>query len=384
MSQGHVLVAGVTTRALAVSAARAGFTVTAVDAFGDRDLRAVAEVVLARPQSGQRYGPLEAAALAAFVPAEWVAYTSNFENYPAAVSRLSAGRHLLGNSAVILQRVRNPFELMRVLRQHGLMTPMTRSGPPRVQRCPVSWLLKPRRSGGGHGITRWFPGQPVPRTRYLQERIGGIPGSISFAADGARARVVGFSRQLIGKADFGAAPFRYCGSILGDRNSVLFPQQDQLLKRADEMANLIAREFGLVGLNGIDFIARNGVPYPTEVNPRYSASMELIERAHGISMFEVHLRACEGLLPSVPDPACLIHGKAVVFARRNLVTGELLAAIDRKWLADVPRPGELILQGRPICTIFAQARHLAACRRFLSRRARAVYRTMRYHAIRAA
>ncbi|MDQ3428018.1 MAG: hypothetical protein M3477_09335, partial [Gemmatimonadota bacterium] len=41
----HVLLAGVSTRALAVSASRAGYRVTAIDAYGDLDLRAVAQVI---------------------------------------------------------------------------------------------------------------------------------------------------------------------------------------------------------------------------------------------------------------------------------------------------------------------------------------------------
>jgi uncharacterized protein len=381
----HVLLAGVTTRALAQSAARAGYRVTAIDAFGDRDLRAVATVILARPAPGQhRYGAPEAAAAGAHIRAQLVAYTSNFENFPSAVARLAGGRRLLGNTAETLARVRNPFELMRVLRRHGLASPEARSRPPGIRQLSSSWLLKPRKSGGGHGIRPWTQGRPIPRTMYLQERISGIPGSISFAADGAAARVLGFTRQLIGQADLAAGQFRYCGSILGSSRAALFPRQAELLEGAGELADLITREFQLVGLNGIDFIARHGIPYPTEVNPRYSASMELIERAHGISMFEVHLRACEGELPSALEPGFVTHGKAIVFARRNSVVGELSPQMRRSWVADVPRPGERIPRRRPICTVFAEARQPAGCRRLLSRRAAAVYRTTRALTRRAA
>jgi predicted ATP-grasp superfamily ATP-dependent carboligase len=380
-----VLLAGVTTRALAQSAARAGYCVTAIDAFGDRDLRAVATVILARPLPGQhRYGALEAAAAGTRIRADLVAYTSNFENYPSAVARLAAGRRLLGNPAETLARVRNPFELVRVLRRHRLASPEARSRPPGIRQLSGSWLLKPRKSGGGHGIRSWTQGHPVPRAMYLQERISGIPGSISFAADGAAATVLGLTRQLIGQPDLAAGQFRYCGSILGSSRAALFPRQAELLKRAGKLADVITREFQLVGLNGIDFIARDGVPYPTEVNPRYSASMELIERAHGISMFEVHLQACEGQLPSAPEPALVTHGKAIVFARRNSVVGELSPRMRRSWVADVPRPGEQIPRGKPICTVFAEARQPDACRQLLSRRAARIYRTTRALTRRAA
>src|SRR6266550_1444574 len=52
MNPRHVLIAGVTTRAIAVSAAHAGYRVTAVDAFGDLDLRAIADVITPGPTPG--------------------------------------------------------------------------------------------------------------------------------------------------------------------------------------------------------------------------------------------------------------------------------------------------------------------------------------------
>ena len=381
---GHVVIAGVTTRALAVSAARAGYQVTAIDAFGDRDLREVADVILVRAEPGRNRGPMQAAEAAASVPAKLAAYTSNFENYPAAVAHLGKGRSLLGNSAKVLARVRNPIEVMRVLRSHDLPWIETRSEPPRSQAHRGRWLLKPRRSGGGHGIVTWSPGQAVRRTMYLQRQVGGIPGSISFASDGASAVVLGVSRQLVGAADFGAGKFRYCGSIVGSDATPLFTRQADLLRCAGEMVNLLTREFGLIGLNGLDFIARRGIPYPTEVNPRYSASMELIERSARVSLFDIHVRACAGSLPRPLQHDGLVHGKAILFARRDIQIGKLPGWSGNRWLGDVPHPGEQISQGRPICTVFASARRREHCRRRLGARAGAVYRALGARVVRAA
>jgi predicted ATP-grasp superfamily ATP-dependent carboligase len=381
---GHVLIAGVTTRALAVSAARAGYQVTAVDAFGDRDLREVAEVIRVRAEPGRNHGPMQAAETAASVPAELAAYTSNFENYPAAVARLGEGRRLLGNSAEVLVRIRNPIEVMRVLRHHDLPWIETRSRPPQGQSHRSRWLLKPRRSGGGHGIVSWSPEKVVRRTMYLQRQVGGVPGSISFASDGASAVVLGVSRQLVGAADFGAGKFRYCGSIVGSEATPLFTRQADLLRYATEMVNLLTREFGLVGLNGLDFIARRGVPYPTEVNPRYSASMELIERSAGVSLFDIHVRACAGSLPTPLQHDGLVHGKAILFARSAVQIGKLPGWSGKQWIGDTPHAGERISQGRPICTVFAAARSREHCRRRLGDRAGAVYRALGAGVVRAA
>ncbi|MBA3260391.1 MAG: ATP-dependent carboligase, partial [Gemmatimonadales bacterium] len=110
----HVVIAGVATRAFAGSAARAGYQVTAVDGFGDLDLRAMADVIALTRESGG-FTPREAAAAARGISAGLAAYTSNFENYPDAVAELAAGRRLLGNSPAVLRAVRDPLALMRAL-----------------------------------------------------------------------------------------------------------------------------------------------------------------------------------------------------------------------------------------------------------------------------
>src|SRR5205823_5666061 len=160
------------------------------------------------------------------------------------------------------------------------------------------WLVKPLRSGGGDGVAVWRGGAPVPRGSYLQERISGVTGSLVFAADGRRAVPLGLSRILAGETAFGADGFRYCGSILGSAGDPQFAADDRLLQRATLLAESVTRAFGLVGVNGVDFVARRGFPYAIEVNPRYTAAMELVERAYGISLFDVHARACRQALPA--------------------------------------------------------------------------------------
>ncbi len=366
----HVLIAGVSTRALAVSAARAGYRVTAVDAFGDADLREVAEVL---PVGSVGYTPSAAATAARAVAADSVAYTSNFENYPEAVSELARGRLLLGNPPAVLTRVRNPIVLMRVLRQRGFAVPLTRASAPPAALEPERWLLKPRRSGGGHGTTPWRRGRPVSRRAYVQERIRGVTGSIVFAADGRRAVALGLSRQLVGERCFGAHGFRYCGSLLASERAPVFPRQAELLIRATALANVVTEAFGLRGLNGLDFVARDGVPLTIEVNPRYSASMELVERATGSSLFGIHAGACEGRLPEPARLPVQVHGKAIVYARRAVVVSGPLA-----WrapaIADVPHPGERIGRGHPICTLLADGPDAERCLGALVAGAAAIYR----------
>jgi predicted ATP-grasp superfamily ATP-dependent carboligase len=201
----------------------------------------------------------------------------------------------------------------------------------------------------------------------------GRPGSVVFVADGKRAVVLGLTRQLVGDGRLGVHGFRYCGSLLGNPGD-LFLRGEELIEPAGALIAEVTAQFGLMGLNCLDFIARDGVPYPIEVNPRYSASMELIERAYGLSMFKTHINAFIGTLPTAPHPRADTEGKAIVFARRDVALGDTRAWLDGAYFADIPHPGERIRRGHPICTVFAKANNSAACQRLLLKRASSVYR----------
>jgi predicted ATP-grasp superfamily ATP-dependent carboligase len=112
--------------------------------------------------------------------------------------------------------------------------------------------------------------------------------------------------------------------------------------------------------------------------------MELLERVHGLSMFELHVQACSGTLPSEPEMRSGIEGKAIVFARRDVILGNTKAWVGRQSFGDIPHSGECIPYGRPICTVFARGSDQATCLRGLVRQARVVYRRVRAGARRAA
>lgn len=337
-----LLLTGVSVRAFAESASAAGFTVSAVDAFGDLDLRAVATFY---PLAGA-YSATAVRLRAQGIRTAACAYTSNFENHPRELAALIEDRILLGNPPDVLRRVRDPFALARVLPS----APQVRYSVPTDG---GRWLIKPRRSGGGHAITEWHPGMAIPRNSVLQERVSGSPGSIVFAANGRSVCPLAFTHQLI------APDFRYLGNIL-------VPPIDE----AVTIAEAVTREFGLVGVNGIDFIVNHsGQPIPIEVNPRYTAAMELAERQYGISIARVHAEACGGKLPSfAPEPRRVTIGKAIVYAKTNTVMGDTTSWLADSSVRDIPMPGSRIKAGRPICTVFAEARSVAECEAALRRR----------------
>ena len=343
---------------MAESAAWAGYGVTSLDAFGDldqhRDVRA-----LSLPRDVGVSFTVDAVVRAAeTIESDVVAYLSPFENHPAAVERLARGRMLWGNDASVLRRVRDP----------GVVS--------RTARASNRWLVKPLASGGGHGIDWWSPGDPVPPGSHVQRFVDGEPGSIVFVANEHDLVPLGLTRQLVGEAAFGATGFQYCGNILA---------AGEHAASAVRVARELTSEFGLVGVNCIDFIARDDVAVPIEVNPRWSASMELVERTYGVSVFGAHAAACttRELPPFDLGQACdtsAVIGKAIVFARRDVNCGDTSAWLGDTTVRDVPHPGEHIPAGRPVCTVFASGADIGACHAGLVARANRVYETLEWWA----
>ncbi|MGH7633816.1 MAG: ATP-grasp domain-containing protein, partial [Gemmatimonadaceae bacterium] len=238
-------------------------------------------------------------------------------------------------------------------------------------------LVKPRASGGGHGIAPWRPGDPFSRHHVIQRRINGVAASLVFCANGVEAVPFGFSTLLGGDSAFGASGFRYCGNILGRLPHVTTAVWRAVLASAARAAQALTATFGLRGVNGLDCIVSGGMPFVIELNPRCTASMELAERAFGFSVFHAHARSCAGeLIPfdvHVALQSAPAAGKAIVYARHDTVMADT-----RRWLGDpsvrdVPHPGERIPRGRPICTIFAEGRSSASCYAALVRRAQKLY-----------
>jgi predicted ATP-grasp superfamily ATP-dependent carboligase len=396
---------GRSARAAAESAARAGFPVTALDAFADIDHHPDVRVIAPDP-GGESFRPARAARAAQRIAADAAVYLSGFENHPLAVRALGAGRRLWGNPPSVLRQVRDPFAVARVMADHGFTMPeMRRTAPPvarrRASRLPLtvesglfpatlrssdaSWLVKPRASGGGRRVRVWrsdgVAAPCLPRDCYLQAFAAGTPGSIVFVAAAGRVLPLGVSRQLTGEQAFGSAGFRYCGSILAPvallSDHSPHGNAARLCARAVTMAHAAAGAFDLVGVNGIDFVARSGEPYPIEVNPRWCASMELVERASGTSVFALHASACEtGLVPYpavLKTPSAGFFGKAILFAAHTVVVGNSRAWLGDPDVRDVPRPGTVIRARQPICTVFASAENDSACHAALLRRAGEIY-----------
>lgn len=366
----NLIVVGASARAFACSAQRAGWSVHAADLFGDADLRAVATTSVAVTESDQPYPASLVAAVAGFPRAPWC-YTGALENHPQVIAALAARRPLLGTSPDAARNVRDHRQLADVVRNAGIGFPETLLDPLGVPR-DGTFLLKPLASAGGRGIAFWDRAATPPAhdAHVWQRFVDGEAWAAAFVIDQRRRpRLWGASRQLVGLGWCRARPFAYCGSLDVPLPTLAPALRDQF----ERLGRALAKAFGpvgLVGLVGVDVVVDLADRvHAIEVNPRPTASMELVERATGESLASVHLTAC-GAEPQPttprPHPTSTIWGKVVLFAPRGLridtahitamrtaCRSELDAERDWPSLADIPCPGTSIPAGAPLVTIFA-------------------------------
>jgi uncharacterized protein len=357
-----LLILGASTRAAAFSALRCGLIPRCADYFADRDLAAVCPVDRVDPRHARRQF-IDLAEAVGRTP--WL-YTGGFENHPEWVDRISR-RHLLwGVDGAALHLVRDPAHVADVLRQHEIPCPGVRTDSVGLPR-DATWLKKPLASGGGRGI------QPLVdridsagKLHYFQERIDGPSFSALFVGQRWGAQFIGVTRQLIGIQD---SPFVYRGSV-GP-----MPVSAPLATRLRSLGDVLARSFGLIGWFGVDYILRDGIPWPVEINPRYTASVDIHEIASGRSLLAQHRIACEASsttaevpFPADFSPSCVI-AKWILYAPRQLVAPEIIPEENEstnflavRSIADIPWPGTCIEPGEPVMTLMATAPDLAACR----------------------
>jgi predicted ATP-grasp superfamily ATP-dependent carboligase len=352
----RVAVVGASTRAAAGSLLRAGYQVSAADLFADADLKLRCPVTQIADYPAGLLPWLESTECR-----RWI-YTGALENYPELVEPMAAVKPLWGHPGHVLRRVRNPLWLQEALLAGGFDFPETvwAAAPPGDGR----WLAKTYRGSSGSGVSTTSDEGPC----YWQRFVEGVP----LAAVYAGSELLGVTRQLVGEPWCGAAEFRYCGSI-GPWS--LPASATSILAR---LGKTLYETFDLTHLVGVDFVLDEQRLWILEVNPRYTASVEIVERVHGLNAFtEIAPGASRG------DPALArgaienSYGKAILFAKQPLAispqrTAALLAEagnVDWPHLADIPPGGTHIDTHEPVLTVFASGETAESVEAELKRRA---------------
>lgn len=370
MTAEHLLIFGASARAAAFSALRVGLRPWCADLFADADLQVRCPAMRLPGRYPHAFLHLAATEL----PGPWM-YTGGLENWPALVGRMARRRPLWGNGEGELVHARHPGLVKAAFDRAGLLAPAV--GFERGLLAPRGrWLVKPLRSAGGRGIhflSERPHGRGVPV--YYQQHINGEPCSLVYAGDGKRAWCLGLTRQLVGADWLHARPFQYCGSV--------GPLDPTVIRRPtpEQLGLAVIAGCGLRGLFGVDGVLRDGTFWPVEINPRYPASVEVLEYATGLRALAWHRRPFAGEknpLPPAPTAPLAGHvGKAILFARADLtfpadgpwrdVLRSPAPVTELPAFADIPPAGATILAGHPLLTLFARGVSVAACEAELRR-----------------
>lgn len=374
-----LLVLGASARAFAASAAKAGVAVHAADLFCDLDLVECCRSTL----RVTRYPEELVDVSDRFGAAAWC-YTGGLENHPDIIEAISRRRSMLGASPDAVRRVRDPSWLARACRRAGLVMPPTFFSADGVP-TDGTYLVKPLRSAGGHGIHRWtgeHSGPRAPKEPLWQLAIEGQPLSAAFVAARGVSRLLFATRQLVGWTPCRAGRFAWCGAV----ETSTGPEVESGLRR---LGDVLAEDAELVGLFGVDFVrSSDGSIAVLEVNPRPTASMELLERSGRCSPAAVHLASFGHHTPN--DATCIgmpsppkfrrLTGKAVLHAVEPGVASPVaidsLLDLRRAWadetgfpaVADIPFPGSIVRRGAPLLTVFVSGEDEASVLRSLEER----------------
>jgi len=353
-----IAVVGASARAAAFSILRTGRSAPTADLFADADLTQHCPTTKISP-----YPEAVADWLAATQCDAWL-YTGALENYPDLVDRLATIRPLLGNAGEALRRCRDPLELQTVFKENGLYFPETRAS---CKQLPTdgSWLCKTYRASSGSGV--WELAGEDSRLRaetseaWFQKRIEGQHASVVFALGDTQTMTLGMTAQWIGASATGSAKFQYAGSLGIDQTP-----SPAIQEQIKTLAHVLADQFQLRGLVGVDFVLDSQRAWILEINPRYPASVEVIERNSGVSAIEAHLATFAGNpfdCDRQEKPTNRSHGKAILYAKQEVTIHDDFFAWAmaqtgyglNSQLADIPELGSTIPSGRPVLTVFASA-----------------------------
>jgi predicted ATP-grasp superfamily ATP-dependent carboligase len=374
VSASDMLIIGASARAAAFSVLRVGCRPACIDLFADADLQARCSTIRLETNQYPRGFETALGHLGfAFSSIPWM-YTGGLESHPRLVERLASRLGpLLGNPGPVLRAVRDPLAVHAQLTATGIPCPAVRRITNQSE-LYGRWLLKPLCGAGGSGISHWSGALHSSTRCFLQEYIEGESCSALFAAHGGTTHLLGATRQLVGEEWLHAGPFAYCGSVGPLASSV------SLEARLRELGIALGRAFGLRGLFGVDFILRDEVPWPVEINPRWTASAEIVEAATGVNAFSAHRLAASGTGDSIhrfalgqrtrndESERSLCVGKAILFAKERVTFPDQGAWSDAlrtqdafPAFADIPHPGEIIETHHPVLTFFAQANSPTVC-----------------------
>ncbi len=327
-----VLVAGFTTRHVAASAARAGYTVYAVDHFCDADLVACTADHMAFDELDEL--PFAIAAMQAKYHPDFVITTSGAE--------LLEVCDRLGTSPRAAARFMDKGSTQDFFEELGVPV------PPRAKPGVYPAMAKTLAGAGGWRNAVIHSDAELEEWKkfvedapfMMQEIVSGTPASVCCLASEGRAVALCSNEQLLRGGSF--CPYAFSGSV----TPCTHPQSGRMIMLAEK----IAAASGCTGSIGIDFVLTDDEAYAIELNPRFQGTTETVEMALGINMFTLHKNACLGHLPTTaPTPVCTAVRKVLTADKDLTISTDLMPLHDI--LTDIPYPGTVFEAGQVMVSV---------------------------------
>lgn len=367
----HSLIAALSGRVLAQSAAIERTRVGVLDCFADQDTRRYAAtcVRVAGTVDGgvMRFDTTALLATAAdlFPASQWpcLVYGAGFEPCPDTLEQLAEQRELLGNEPDVLRRITDPVRFFALLDELAIPHPSVRTDRPAD---PDGWLAKRvGASGGAHvaaaGTVREQSGC------YYQRQVVGELVSVLFVANGRDIAVIGFN-SLFTAGRVGSNHNAYGGAISR------IPVSRQLRAAVMDMLQGLQARLHLRGLNGVDLIVTDTGPVVLELNARPTATVDLYDRGSKTGLLQQHIEACRGGTLRRQSTTGPMWAHAVVRANHAVRISQPVQW--PSWCSDIPADLTEFQSGEPICTVLAVSDGLGRSRQRLSERSGRVLRAL--------
>ncbi|GAB4305328.1 MAG: ATP-grasp domain-containing protein [Methylophaga sp.] len=332
-------------RFIAESATRAGYPVRVADCFADSDMLAAVDESVKLPPFSRLD---ETALLQALVSLSHgdpclLLCGTGIERYYPILARLPPHIKVVGNNLQTLATLRHPMRFFSLLKALAIPHPATSfSNPPQTIA-----LRKALHAAGGSAISSDCTA--LRKGEFYQQFIDGTACSVCFIADGKQFHILGWNRQI-------NQPDSFRLEQIWQRHEPPHKHTQQLAPILDRLVKATA----LKGMNSLDYIIdETGQIFVLEVNPRISASAELLTTA---DWFQWHLDVCQG--KPLPQSIDLPSGQSNRLLSYFYAQSPCHVVEVPQWPShchDRPIAGSFIPQGDPVCTFILAADSEQAC-----------------------